>query len=67
MLEESFTAFRSPLASGELEYRNYPLGTDTVDEVLAVGFTLALLWRDLDDRQAVVPDADGVIRALWER
>jgi hypothetical protein len=67
MLEESFTAFRAPLEPGELEYRNYPLGTDTIDEVLAVGFTLALLWRDLDDRQAVIPDTDGVIRALWER
>jgi hypothetical protein len=67
MLEESFTAFRSPLEPGELEYRDHPFGTDTIDEVRAAGFTLALLERDLDDRQAVVPDADGVIRARWER
>ena len=67
MLEEPFTAFRTPLEPGELEYRDYPFGTDTLDEVRDAGFTQALFERDLDDRQAVVPDADGVIRARWER
>ncbi|WP_194116911.1 hypothetical protein [Streptomyces otsuchiensis] len=67
MLEESFTAFRTPLEPGELEYREYPFGTDTLEEVRDADFTLALIERDLDDRQAVVPDADGVIRACWER
>ena len=45
MLEESFTVFHSPLEPGELEYRDHPFGSNTLEEVRDAGFTLALFER----------------------
>lgn len=67
LLEDDFTAFMAPLLSGELAYRNYPGGTDTLSDVTDDGFSLMLADATLGDWCAVVPDADGVARGQWER
>lgn len=66
LLEDGFTAFMAPLLPGELVYRAYPFGADTLSEVVDEGFTLMLAYRDMGGWCAVVPDQDGVNRALWE-
>ncbi|MFE0693005.1 hypothetical protein [Streptomyces sp. NPDC058869] len=67
LLEEDFTAFVAPLLAGELIYRAYPGGVDTLSEVTSEGFSLILADRVMGDWCAVVPDSDGVSRAQWER
>ncbi|MEU3238463.1 hypothetical protein ABZ710_24210 [Streptomyces anthocyanicus] len=66
LLEDDFTAFAAPLLPGELLYRAYPGGADTLSEVTRAGFSCMLADRVMGDRCAVVPDADGVSRAQWE-
>lgn len=66
LLEDDFTAFVAPLLPGELRYRAYPGGTDTLSEVTSEGFSLMLADRVMGDWCAVVPDSDGVNRARWE-
>ncbi|MFK0249383.1 hypothetical protein ACIQUM_32190 [Amycolatopsis azurea] len=66
LLEEDFTAFVAPLLPGELVYRAYPGGADTLAEVTREGFSLMLADGVLGDWCAVVPDSDGVNRAQWE-
>jgi len=66
LLEDDFTAFVAPLLPGELLYRAYPGGADTLSEVTGEGFSLMLADRVMGDWCAVVPDSDGVNRAQWE-
>ncbi|WP_371797428.1 hypothetical protein [Streptomyces sp. NBC_01718] len=66
VLEDDFTAFVAPLLPGELSYRAYPGGADTLSEVTGEGFSLMLADRVMGDWCAVVPDTDGVNRAQWE-
>ncbi|MEU8347320.1 hypothetical protein AB0C74_36950 [Spirillospora sp. NPDC048832] len=66
LLEDDFTAFVAPLTPGELVYRAYPGGADTLSEVTSEGFSLMLADRVIGDWCAVMPDSDGVTRALWE-
>lgn len=66
LLEDDFTAFVAPLAPGELVYRAYPGGADTLSEVKGEGFSLMLADSVMGARCAVVPDSDGVNRAQWE-
>jgi hypothetical protein len=66
LLEDDFTAFVAPLLPGELAYRAYPGGADTLSEVTGDGFSLILADRVMGDWCAVVPDSDGVNRAQWE-
>jgi hypothetical protein len=63
----NFTAFSGPLVPGELAYRAYPGGVESIEEVEAEGFDLAVRDAVLNRWCAVVPDADGVIRGRWER
>ncbi|MFF9898375.1 hypothetical protein [Streptomyces longispororuber] len=66
LLEDDFTAFVAPLLPGELAYRAYPGGADTLTEVTGEGFSLMLADSVMSDWCAVVPDSDGVNRAQWE-
>ncbi len=66
LLEDDFTAFAAPLLPGELRYRAYPGGADTLSEVTGEGFSLMLADRLMGDWCAVMPDSDGVNRAQWE-
>lgn len=66
LLEDDFTAFVAPLLPGELVYRAYPGGADTLFEVTGEGFSLMLADRVMSDWCAVVPDTDGMNRAQWE-
>ncbi len=66
LLEDGFTAFMAPLLPGELVYRAYPFGADTLSEVVDEGFAFMLADKAMDGWCAVVPDPDGVNRALWE-
>ncbi|MER7078941.1 hypothetical protein [Saccharopolyspora kobensis] len=66
LLEEDFTAFVAPVLPGELFYRSYPGGADTLSEVTGGGFSFMLADRVMGDWCAVVPDSDGVNRAQWE-
>ncbi|MFF6999186.1 hypothetical protein ACFY93_30140 [Streptomyces sp. NPDC008313] len=66
LLEDDFTAFMAPLLPGELTYRAYPGGADTLAEVTGEGFSLMLADRVMGDWCAVVPDSDGVNRVQWE-
>ncbi|MEU6639473.1 hypothetical protein [Streptomyces rochei] len=66
LLEDNFTAFVAPLLPGELPYRAYPGGAETLSEVTGEGFSLILADRLMGDWCAVVPDSDGVNRAQWE-
>jgi hypothetical protein len=66
LLEADFTAFMAPLLPGELAYRAYPGGTDTLSEVTDEGFSLMLADAVLGAWCAVVPDADGVVRGQWD-
>ncbi|MFF3687493.1 hypothetical protein [Streptomyces sp. NPDC002187] len=66
LLEDDFTAFVAPLLPGELAYRAYVGGADTLSEVTGEGFSLMLADRVMGDWCAVVPDSDGVNRAQWE-
>ncbi|MYW68311.1 hypothetical protein GTY65_30185 [Streptomyces sp. SID8379] len=66
LLEDNFTAFSAPLLPGELAYRSYPGGADSLAEVMGEGFSLMLADKAMGDRCAVVPDPDGVLRAQWE-
>ncbi len=66
LLEDDFTAFVAPLPPGELVYRAYPGGADSVSEVVGEGFSLMLADRVMGDLCAVVPDSDGMGRARWE-
>ena len=65
LLADDFTAFVAPLLPGELLYRAYPGGADTISEVTGEGFSL-MLEDKVIDWYAVVPDSDGVNRARWE-
>ncbi|MEU2561265.1 hypothetical protein ABZ626_18305 [Streptomyces longispororuber] len=66
LLEDDFTAFVAPLLPGELAYRAYPGGADTLTEVAGEGFSLMLADSVMSGWCAVVPDSDGVNRAQWE-
>lgn len=66
LLEEDFTAFVAPLLPGELTYRAYPGGAETLSEVTGAGFSPMLADSAMGRRCAVVPDPDGVTRARWE-
>ncbi|MGW2354962.1 hypothetical protein [Actinacidiphila glaucinigra] len=66
LLEDDFTAFVAPVLPGELAYRAYPGGADTLSEVTGEGLSLMLADRVLGEWFAVVPDSDGVNRAKWE-
>ncbi|MFF8189986.1 hypothetical protein ACF05L_03680 [Streptomyces bobili] len=66
LLEDDFTAFVAPLLPGELVYRAYPGGADTLSEVTGEGFSLMLADRVIGDWCVVVPDSDGANRAHWE-
>ncbi|MFJ8510156.1 hypothetical protein [Streptomyces avermitilis] len=66
LLDDDFTAFVAPLLPGELTYRAYPGGADTLSEFTDAGFTAMLADRTMGDLCAVVPDPDGTNRALWE-
>ncbi|MET9969948.1 hypothetical protein ABZZ80_29490 [Streptomyces sp. NPDC006356] len=65
-LDDDFTAFKAPLAAGELTYRAGPRGADDLRELTDDDFAFLLrdsapvAWR------AVVPDSDGVVRGRWE-
>ncbi|MEU7011851.1 hypothetical protein [Streptomyces sp. NPDC046332] len=66
LLKEDFTAFVAPLLPGELAYRAYPGGADTLSEVTDEGLSLMLADAVLGSWCAVIPDADGVARGQWE-
>ncbi|MFF1713122.1 hypothetical protein [Streptomyces sp. NPDC058268] len=66
VLEEDFTAFEDPLTPGQLVYRAYPGGADSLAEVTDRGLSFMLADAVLDGGCAVVPDSDGVLRAAWE-
>jgi hypothetical protein len=65
LLQDGFTGFVAPLPHGELAYRHYPGGADTLSEVTD-GFSLMLADVALGDWCAVVPDTDEVARGQWE-
>ncbi|MFJ4338098.1 hypothetical protein [Streptomyces sp. NPDC088915] len=66
LLEDDFTAFVDPLMPGELTYRSYPGGADTLSEVTGEGFSLMLADKVLGERCAVMPDSDGESGTRWE-
>ncbi|MEU2429896.1 hypothetical protein ABZ611_10305 [Streptomyces sp. NPDC007861] len=66
VLDEDFTAFEAPLTPGQLMYRAYPGGADSLSEVTDRGLSFMLADAVLGGRCAVVPDSDGVVRAAWE-
>jgi hypothetical protein len=66
VLEEDFTAFKAPLNSGQLIYRAYPGGANSLSEVTDRGMSFMLADAVMGGRCAVVPDSDGVVRAAWE-
>ncbi|MFE5974365.1 hypothetical protein ACFQ64_19660 [Streptomyces sp. NPDC056460] len=66
LLDDDFTAFVAPLLPGELAYRAYPGGADTLSEVTDAGFSLMLADMVMGNLYAVVPDPDGMNRAQWE-
>ncbi|GGV35117.1 hypothetical protein [Streptomyces griseoflavus] len=67
ILEEDFTAFQAPLTPGRLTYRAYPGGADSLVDVTEGGMSFMLADAVLAGWCAVVPDPDGVIRAMWDR
>ncbi|MFB8442545.1 hypothetical protein ACFC7A_26200 [Streptomyces niveus] len=67
ILEEDFTAFAAPLVPGELRYKAYPGGADSLSEVVTAGFPFVLADEVSGNRYAVVPDLDGVVRGQWEK
>lgn len=66
LLDDDFTAFKDPLKPGELTYRTYPGGADSLSEISDDGFTFMLEDAALENWRAVVPDSDGVVRGRWE-
>jgi hypothetical protein len=64
VLEDDFTAFADPTVPGELIYRSYPGGADSISDV-AEDFSFILPDKILGDWCAVVPDSDGVARGQW--
>ncbi|MEU5103860.1 hypothetical protein AB0H07_16450 [Streptomyces sp. NPDC021354] len=66
LLDDDFTAFKVPLTPGELTYRSYPGGADSLAEITDEGFTFMLKDSAMENWRAVVPDSDGVVRARWE-
>ncbi|MGA5564440.1 hypothetical protein ACPCUV_25195 [Streptomyces platensis] len=66
LLDEDFTAFKAPLTPGQLIYRAYPRGADSLAEVTDRGLSFMLADVVLAGWCAVVPDSDGVVRAAWE-
>lgn len=66
LLDDDFTAFKPPLVPGELTYRAYPGGADSVAELTDDGFTFMLGESVPAAWSAVVPDSDGVVRKHWE-
>lgn len=66
VLEDDFTAFVAPLLPGELSYRAYPGGADSLSDVIGEGFQFILADKVMDNWCAVVPDPDGVNRGQWE-
>ena len=66
LLDEDFTAFEAPLTPGQLIYRAYPGGADSLAEVTDRGLSFMLADAVLAGWCAVVPDSDGVARAAWE-
>lgn len=65
ILEDDFTAFTAPLLPGELSYRAFPGGADSLSDVVSEGFTLVLADNVLGN-WCVEPDPDGVNRGHWE-
>ncbi|MFI7295235.1 hypothetical protein [Streptomyces sp. NPDC050121] len=65
-LEDEFTAFADPLLPGELVYRAYPGGADSLSDVIGEGFSFMLADKAMGSWCAVVPDEDGVNRGQWE-
>lgn len=65
LLEDDFTAFVAPVLSGDLLFRAYPGGADTLTEVTSQGFSLMLADSVMGGWCAVTPDVDGVTRASW--
>ncbi|WP_405849854.1 hypothetical protein OG211_23485 [Streptomyces niveus] len=66
LLDEDFTAFEAPITPGQLIYHAYPGGADSLAEVTDRGLSFMLADVVLVGWCAVVPDADGVARAVWE-
>jgi hypothetical protein len=66
LLDDDFTAFKAPLTPGELTYRSFPGGADTLSEITDEGFAFMLQDAALENWRAVVPDSDGVVRGSWE-
>ncbi|WP_431913204.1 hypothetical protein [Micromonospora carbonacea] len=66
ILDDGFTAFKSPLCPGELTFRSYPDGADRLEEVTGEGYSFLLGDSMLYRWRAVVPDPDGEVRGLWE-
>lgn len=66
VVEDDFTAFVDPLLPGELVYRAYPGGADSLADVIGEGFSFMLADNAMGNWCAVVPDVDGVNRGLWE-
>uniref|UniRef100_UPI003F49752D hypothetical protein n=1 Tax=Nonomuraea sp. CA-252377 TaxID=3240003 RepID=UPI003F49752D len=66
LLGEDFTAFRAPLAPGRLQYAAFHWGVDDPQELVDQGLDLMICASDLRGPHAVVPDADGVVRGVWE-
>jgi hypothetical protein len=64
LIDDGFTSFRNPVGSGELDYRSYPTGVDSLADV-AEGFSLILRNSLLSAWCAVVPGPDGAVRR-WE-
>ena len=65
VIDESFTAFRSPLAPGRLDYERFGFA-DSIDDVHQLGFDLALPDSSWGNMCAVKPDGDGMIRIEWD-
>ncbi|WP_149825066.1 hypothetical protein [Streptomyces tailanensis] len=65
ILEDDFTAFTAPLLPGELSYRAFPGGADSLSDVVGEGFSLVLADNFMGN-WCVVPDPDGVNRGQWE-
>ncbi|WP_369371048.1 hypothetical protein AB1046_20110 [Promicromonospora sp. Populi] len=64
-LDEGFTALGPLSAAGEMQHREFPLGADSIDDVVSEGWRQAVGEADRWSWVAAVPDADGVLRIAW--
>lgn len=64
-LDEGFTALGPLRAGGEIGHREFPLGADSIGDVIIEGWRMAVSEADRWTWVAVVPDADGELRIEW--